>query len=130
MAVTPEIEAEIIKAFEMNPKRFSPFKTSKRVGATLEEVLSVVTKHKGANVAYDGRLRRPELERFILASRRVSEPAWDNEDAGIVMARRLFEAGTHDMATHRDNGWFHLLCIPLNRPRRARPGYFTGKPIR
>ena len=129
MSVTPEIEADILRAHGANPKRFSPFKVAKQVGATIGEVLAVVNKHKAVEVRHDGQVERPELGRFIVASRRVAAGSWDNTDPGVAQARRNYEAGTHDMATYRDGPWLHLCSFPLMRPRRARPGFFTGKAL-
>lgn len=129
MSVTPEIEADILRAHGANPKRFSPFKVAKQVGATIGEVLAVVNKHKAIDTPYDGQVQRASLERFIVASRRVTEGGWNNDDVGVHQARRAYEAGTHDMATYRDGPWLHLCSFPLQRPRRARPGFFTGKAL-
>lgn len=129
MSVTPEIEADILRAHEANPKRFSPFKVAKQVGATIGEVLAVVNKHQAIETPYEGQIERPELGRFIVASRRISDGGWNNSDPGVLLARRGFEAGTHDMATYRDGKWLHLCSFPLIRPRRARPGFFTGKAL-
>lgn len=126
MAVTPEIEADIMRAYNLNPKRFSPFRVAKSVGATLGEVIAAVNRNKDTNSDEVSGIARRELEPYIVASRRIMDPGWNNEDAGVVRARRAYEAGTHDMATHREGGWIHLCLFPLSRPRRARPGYFTG----
>lgn len=126
MAVTPEIEADIMRAYNANPKRFSPFRVAKSVGATMSEVIAVVNRNKDTCPETATGVARRELEPFILASRRIMDAGWDNKSEGVLTARRRFEAGTHDMATHRDGGWIHLCSIPLARPRRARPGFFTG----
>ena len=126
MAVTPEIEAEIMRAYNANPKRFSPFRVAKAVGATINEVTTVVNRNKEVhNDEIVGVVRR-ELEPYIAASRRVMDAGWNNDDDGVVRARRAYEAGTHEMATHREGGWLHLCSFPRARPRRACPGYFTG----
>lgn len=126
MSVTPEIEAEILRAHGAHPSRFSPFRVAKQVGATVSEVLDVVKKHEASPMSFDGTVRRPELARFIVASRRASEAGWNNEDVGVVEARRRFCAGTHDMAKHREGIWLHLCSFPLSRPRKARPHYFQA----
>lgn len=129
MSVTPEIEADILRAHGLNPKRFSPFKVAKQVGATIGEVLAVVNQHKAVEVVHDGALTRAELTPFIVASRRAGEGSWNNTEPGVAQARRDYEAGTHDMASYRDNGWLHLCSFPLSRPRRPRPGFFIGKAL-
>lgn len=127
MSVTLEIEAEIMRAHEANPKRFSPFRVAKQVGATISEVIAVVNKNREPEgTPFEGSIKRQGLARFIVASRRVTDPGWDNSHEGVVRARRGYEAGTHDMATHREGKWLHLCLFPLVRQRRARPGYFTG----
>jgi len=126
VAVTPEIEADIMRAYNLNPKRFSPFRVAKSVGATMSEVIAVVNRNKDTHTDEVTGVTRRELEPYIVASRRVMEAGWNNEDVGVSRARRAYEAGTHDMATHREGPWLHLCSFPLHRPRRARPGYFTG----
>lgn len=132
MSVTPEIEADILRIHGLNPKRFSPFRASKTVGATVEEVMAVVRRHSlntTESSEHSGGVGRAELEPYIVASRRINDRGWENTDPGVHRARLLFEAGTHDMATHRDGAWLHLCSIPLSRHRKPRPGYFTGRPL-
>lgn len=125
MSVTPEIEADILRRHASNPLRFSPFRVAKQVGATIGEVLAVINQKKDEVIVFDGAVDRQRLEPFIVASRQASNPGWDNEDDGVQMARARFCAGTHDMATHRENGWLHLCSFPLVVRRKPRPGYFN-----
>lgn len=132
MSVTPEIEAEIMARHRRSSHRFSPFKVGRAVGCSTQEVIDVVNRHRGQMAdgsEHNGGKGRPDLQDYIRASRRVNAGGWDNSDVGVRMARRAYEAGTHTMATHRDGAWLHLCSIPLRRPVKARPGYFTGKAI-
>lgn len=124
MAITPEIEAEILRAYNLNPKRTSPFRIARDVGATTGEVIGVLKRNQEPGT-YTGDVTRVELVPFIVASRRATEAGWDNTDEAIIRARAAYEAGTHDMATHREGPWLHLCSIPVHRKRRARPGYFS-----
>jgi repressor of nif and glnA expression len=130
VSVTPEIEAEILRALDANPKRFSAIRIAKSVGATMAEVKAVVNRYR-AQVLNEtsGAITRAELEVYITAARRVTEHGWNNADEGVIAARRAFEAGTHDMATYRDGPWLYLCSFPLSRRRPPRPGYFTGRPL-
>ena len=129
MSVTPEIEADIMRAHRANPSRFSPFKVAKQVGATVGEVIATVNRNRTSDQIEVSAVVRAEREPYIGASRRASDPGSNTADGGVVRARQAFEAGTHDMATHRDGGWLHLCSFLLARPRKPRPGYFTGKAI-
>lgn len=127
MSVTPEIEAEILAIYRANPKRFSTFKAGRKVGVSSTEVMAVVAKHRDTVAdgrEHNGGAGRPELEPFIVASKRASEP-WNNKDTGVAHARAAYCAGTHDMATHRDGAWLHLCLFKLARPRPARPNFFA-----
>lgn len=128
MSVTPEIEADILRRYDQNPQRFSPFRVAKQVGATMSEVLSVVKKNKDRIPAGEelGLVARGDLEPYIVASRHASSGSWNNEDVGVARARRLFCEGTHTMATHREGAWLHLCLFPLRRPVKPRPTYFDG----
>lgn len=128
MTVTPEIEAEIMRAHGANPKRFSPFKVAHATGVNISDVLATVRKNSATmtdGTEHSGGQGRPDLADVIIASRRVMDAGWDNADPGVVEARARYCAGTHDMATHRDGAWLHLCSFPLTRPRRPRPGYFA-----
>lgn len=127
MAVTPEIEADVLRIFRNNPKRFSPFKAANQVGASLGEVLSIVRAYKDVpveRVEHNDGAGREDLQAYIVAARRASDLGWNNDDTGVVEARRRFCAGTHDMATHRDGPWLLLCSFPLQRKRTPRPNYF------
>jgi hypothetical protein len=124
VAVTPEIEADIMRLHDQNPKRFSPFRVAKQVGATMAEVIATVNQNKVIEgTDFSGTISRVGLLRFIVASRPYG--SWDNTDEGVIEARRRYDAGTHTMATHRENGWMHLCSIPLRRPVRAVRRYYA-----
>lgn len=127
MAITPEIEAEVLRIYRANPKRFSPSKTSRAVGCGTGDVNEIVRRNRHTitdGVEHNSGAGREDLQHLIVASRRVSERGWNNDDQAIVDARAAFCAGTHTMATHRDGAWLHLCLIPLMRQRPARPNYF------
>lgn len=123
--ITPEIQAEIMQLYTSNPRRFSPFKVAKKVGATASEVLRVINSLDELNiVVVPGITRRPRLARYVVASREADSRGWDNKNPDIVAARERYCAGTHDLATYREGRWLHLCSFPLMRPRRPRPNYF------
>lgn len=115
-----------MRLHDLNPNRFQPFRVAKAVGATVGEVLRVVAEAKGTPGTFSGDLARATLAPYVVASRRATDAGWNNEDPGVMKARRGYEAGTHDMATHREGKWLHLCSFPLARPVRPRPRYFTG----
>jgi hypothetical protein len=127
MTTTPEIKAEILRAYNANPSRFSPFKTAKLVGVSMATVLEVVDDHRQNNEGVSGKTRsagRDDLLPYVVASRRANAPGWDNNEPAVANARQQFAAGTHTMATHRDGGWLHLCLFPLKRPIAPRLNYF------
>lgn len=126
MAITPEMEAEIVAAHAANPRRFSPFKVSRQVGASVAEVLRVVNSKVEGRVApaLQSRRDRTDLTDYIVASRRVSDGCWDNNSEEIRNARALVCAGTHTMATHRNGDWQYLCVFRLEQPVTPNPHYF------
>jgi len=127
LAVTPEIEADVLRIFGANPKRFSPSKTSRQVGCSTGEVIDIVRRNR--HFVTDGNEHnsgagREDLQPFIVASRRVSDRGWNNDDPAVASARASFCAGTHTMATHRDGPWLHLCLIPLRILAKPNLSYF------
>jgi hypothetical protein len=128
VALTPEIEAAVLRIYRANPKRFSPFKTAKSEGISIAEVNSVIAKNRhelASGAEHSNGAGRPDLQEYIVATRRAIDSGWDNQDIGVARARSLFASGTHTMATHRDGAWLHLCLFPLAKPIPARPNYFA-----
>lgn len=130
MAVTPEVRAEILRIYNTNPKRFSAFRAAKAVGVGVAEVTALIASITPRSVTmreHSGGRGRPELQDFIVARRKRSQPRWDNSDAGVQTARRRYIAGTHTMATHYDGEYVMLCSIPLSRAVPPLPDdYFPG----
>lgn len=125
MPPTPEVTAEILAEFK---RTRSPFKTANAVGVDVAVVWAVIDSNKDKVGAFEERYGgrgRPELEQFIVASRRAMAGVWDNDSTEIRDARAAYEAGTHEMATGRDGPWLILYCIPRRYPATGRAGYFT-----
>jgi hypothetical protein len=128
MNTTPEVTAEILRMYQQNPQRFSPFKAAKSLGVPIQTVLDVVEANKerlAQGTEVHGGLGRPELQEFLVARKRGVGAQWDNNDPEIVLARARYEAGTHEMTTGRDGPWQLLYSIVRVRPAAPRPGYFT-----
>lgn len=103
----------------------SPFKVSKNLIVPVGVVWSVIDDNPDALSArvekYAGE-GRPDLRPFIVGSKRCGT-AWDNNDPAIAKARADYEAGTHDMMTHRDGNTEFLVSKPQSRVT-PRPEYF------
>lgn len=123
--ITPEVEAEVIDVFKRT--RGSPFKTATETGVDVKDVWDIVDRNKDKISAFEerhGGQGRPELQRYLAATRRAGDRGWDLENAGVVRARANLELGTHIMATGRDGQWLLLYSIPRKGPRDPKPGYF------
>lgn len=103
----------------------SPFKVAKNLGLDVKIVWAVVDENPEALSAraerYGGE-GRPDLQPFIVGKKKVGT-AWDNNDPAIAKARADYEAGTHDMMTHRDGAFEFLVSRPQKRAT-PRPDYF------
>lgn len=120
--ITPEKREEILIEFR---RVRTPFKVSKNLGYSVEEVWAVIDDTPDALSPRQERFGgegRPDLREFIVARKRCGT-AWDNNSAEIINARAQYEAGTHDMMTHRD-GNFEFLVSKPNRKVTPRPDYF------
>lgn len=127
--VTPEIEADVLKIYRQNPKRFSPFKVANQVGCGMVDVLDIVNRNKDSmnnGNEHSGGQGREDLRRFFVASRRASSKGWENDEPSVALARQRFCDGTHTMATHRDGAWLFLCSIPLRWPSAPAPHYFLA----
>lgn len=126
MALTPEIEKEILQSYF---KTHSPHKTARKVGVSADEVFSVIAKQKqrlDAPQERNGGYGREELRPYLVA-RHVSnnnQPLWDNSDPDIAEARNAYEAGTHILTTGRDGSFRLLYSIPRKGTRDPMPNYF------
>jgi hypothetical protein len=121
--LSDEQRAEIIA--EYRRVRGSPFKVANNLVVPVSVVWVVVGEHPdalSARVERFGGDGRPNLRPFIIAKRKVSTP-WDNAEPAIAKARADYEAGTHDMVTHRDGAYEFLCSIPQKRVT-PRPDYF------
>lgn len=99
----------------------SPFKVATKLGLPISQVYDVLAKHPdvmGVNTRrpeiYDGE-GPPNLRQYAVAKKKVLEP-WDNYDPSIVLARKNYNAGTHDMFTGRDGSWLILYSRPRAVP--------------
>lgn len=125
--MTPDTDAEVLRMFHANPKRFSAFKASRKLGLPMSQVIDIVRKNKDApmieeTTRHDGH-GREDLRPYIVAKRRAMGE-WDNTDPNIIEARGRMEAGTHIMTTHRDGPWLLLLSIPRKHTLDPHPNYF------
>lgn len=124
--LTPEVENDILQSFKRSR---SPFKTAIDCGVEVAVVWQVIDEAKGNGKLtafeerYGGR-GRPEIQDFLIATRRAVDRAWNNDDPAIAEARAFYEAGTHTMATGRDGQWLLLYCFPLEDPIEPKSGYF------
>lgn len=125
--MTPDTEAEVLRMFHANPKRFSAFKASRKLGLPMSDVVGIVRKSKDTPTVEESRHDghgRLDLRPYVVAKRRALGE-WDNSDPNIIEARGRFEAGTHIITTHRDGPWQLLLCIPRRHTVEPRPNYFS-----
>lgn len=121
--LTPEQTADVLGEYR---RVRSPYKVANNLGLKVEDVWAVIDANPDAAiqpVERWGGEGRPDLRRFFVAKSKTSE-RWDNDDAAIQMARDLFCAGSHTMATHRDGATKFLCLIPLKRNVPAQPDYF------
>lgn len=124
MALTPEVEADILAKFKQTR---SPFKTAHACGVDVSEVFAVIDAKSDQLTSAEerhGGLGRPEMQRYTVARRRASDREWDNGNTAIALARENYEAGTHIMATGRDGAWLILYSIPRKGRPDPQPGYF------
>ena len=132
MSYSPEEEADVLRIYRANPRRFSPFKASKSVGISLPDVFEIIEKNKD-NLARTGErhggMGRPDIQQFLIARRRALSESWDNADPKIAEARTNYEAGTHIMATGRDGPWLILYSIPREGKPVPKPGYFSTEKV-
>lgn len=120
--IAPELREEIIAEFR---RVRSPFKTAKNLGIDVGLVWDVVDDNPDAlspRVERHGGEGRPDLRPFIVAKKRVGT-SWNNDDPLVARAREEYEAGTHDMMTHRDGNFEFLVSKPQKRVT-PRPDYF------
>lgn len=125
MALTPEIEKEILQVYEQT--RRSPFKTARQVGVSINEVFEVLNKNteslEKASERHGG-MGRPEMQKYLVARRKVAVRQWDNSSEEIAEARQNYANGTHELCTGRDGPWLLLYSIPRQRPVSGRERYF------
>lgn len=109
-------------------KHHSIFKTARALKITLDRVTSVVGQenfHVDRQPPRFGGRGRPELEKFIMATKNANEP-WDNNLSELRQARARYEAGTHEMCSGRDGDNIILYCIP-RAVVEPRLGYFRSE---
>ena len=120
--VSPELREEILAEFR---RVRSPFKVAKNLGVEVSVVWEVVDDNPDALSPRAERFEgegRPDLRPFIVAKKRVGT-SWNNDDPKVAQARLDYEAGTHDMMTHRDGNFEFLISKPQKRVT-PRPDYF------
>ena len=63
----------------------------------------------------------------IISARKTINRFWpDSDKAEIEIARRLYDAGTHDLATKKFNGWFWLILVARSSPTLPRIWFQTA----
>lgn len=108
-------------------KHRSIFKTARALRVTLDRVTRVVgqetfkVEHHPAK--YGGR-GRPDLEKYIVATKHANEP-WNNSSPELKACRSRYEAGTHEMVQGRDGDTTIQYSIP-RAVVNPRPGYFRN----
>jgi hypothetical protein len=71
-------------------------------------------------------LGRSGMERFVVAIRRTTNGEWPKKyKEDLDKARQRYDAGTHEMAQGRKNGWFVLYSIPRQHQTKPR-NYFRS----
>lgn len=121
--LSPLQRAEIIA--EYRRVRGSPFKVAKNLIIPVSVVWKVIDDAPDALSARVERFEgegRPDLRPFIVAKKKVGT-AWNNDEPAVAKARSDYEAGTHDMMTHRDGSMEFLVSKPQRRVT-PRPDYF------
>lgn len=106
-------------------KHHSIFKTARALGVSLDRVTRVVGQdnfHVDRQPAKYGGRGRPELEQYVVATKRANEP-WDNSTAELRQCRARYEAGTHEMCQGRDGDTIIQYSIP-RAVAESRMGYF------
>lgn len=122
--LTPELETEILAKYRQTR---SPFKTAHAVGVDVAQVFEVIDTKSDQLTAIQerhGGFGRPDIQGYMVARRRATEPSWDNNDPAIAKARSEFEKGTNIMATGRDGAWLLLYSIPRKGRPDPMPDYF------
>jgi hypothetical protein len=69
-------------------------------------------------------LARPAVRRFAIAYKRAGRDWPERFDTIIDLARRAYDAGTHEMAQSTIDGWVVLYLIPRLVPTKPR-AYFS-----
>jgi hypothetical protein len=120
--LTAEQKNEVIAEYR---RVRSPYKVANNLGFDVSDVWAVIDENPDAavqNVERWGGEGRPDLRPFFVAKTRSAD-RWDNENPEIAAARAAYEAGTHDMQTHRDGG-FKFLVLRRQKKVTPRPDYF------
>lgn len=106
-------------------KHGSVFRTARQLGISLDRVNRVVGQkefHVEKKTAQFGGRGRPELEKYLIATKHVND-GWDHAMPELRQARARFEAGTHEMCQGRDGDTILQYLIP-RAVAEPRPGYF------
>lgn len=77
-----------------------------------------------------GALGRPGFQQHVIAVKRAGHEWPDKYDEVIASARKLFDAGTHEMFQTPSNGWVVQYLIPRTRPTRPRRFFATMGAVR
>lgn len=120
--LTPEQKAEVICEYR---RVRSPYKVANNLGFDVKDVWAVIDENPDAavqNVERWGGEGRPDLRQYFVASTRCAD-RWDNDAPGVALARAAYEAGTHDLMTHRD-GAVKFLVLRPQKKTTPRPDYF------
>jgi hypothetical protein len=120
--LTAEQKIEVIAEYR---RVRSPYKVANNLGFDVKDVWNVIDENPDAAIQNQERFGgdgRPDLRPYFVAKARCAD-RWDNDDPAIAAARAAYEAGTHDMQTHRD-GAFKFLVLRKQKRVTPRPNYF------
>ena len=126
------MNAEEIEVIACYQRLRSPFRVAGKLGMGTARVLQILADNPlaaslstvSACVETHGGFGRPELVQYTVARKRPT-PAWENDSPEIRLARKNYEAGTHELATGRDGDWLILYSIPRRAVAPGRSTYFS-----
>lgn len=117
MSVT-SIEKEMIKDELRRSQDYS--KIARRLGVPIGEVRRIDIMENGRFFS----LPRPELEKYVVATKHVDD-VWDNNDPAIKAARQAYDDGLVEICTGRNGFMLTLYAIPRKEKAVGRMPYFS-----
>lgn len=128
MNFSPEVVEDVLVEYK---RTRSPFRTAKNTGLDASSVWAIIEANSDRLTSFQERHQgqgRPEIQKYLVARRKVTTREWDNAEPTIAKARSDYEAGTHELATGRDGGWLLMYSIPRKKTA-PRPNYFKPESI-